>query len=61
MQTGKVVGGVILLVAAIYVFSVMPTADPTVRYSGGAGLAVVGLALLITGLKKATAWSARMA
>lgn len=50
MKTGKVVGGAILIVVAIWVFTIMPTQDLT-KYLGGAILGVLGLALLITGLK----------
>lgn len=50
MDTGKVVGGAILVVIAIWVFMTMT--DPTAKYVGGAILGILGLAALITGYKK---------
>ena len=49
MNTVKVVVGAILLIAAVYVFMAMT--DFTVQYVGGGILAVIGLVLLILGLR----------
>lgn len=50
MDTGKVVGGALLLIVAVWVFLTMT--DVTAKYLGGAILGIVGLALLYTGLKE---------
>ncbi|KAF5418953.1 MAG: hypothetical protein C5S44_12135 [Candidatus Methanocomedens sp.] len=50
MDTGRVVGGAILLVVAIWIFMTM--SDPTAKYLGGVILGILGLALLITGSKE---------
>ena len=50
MDTGRIVGGAIELIVAIWVFLTMT--DVTTKYVGGAILAVLALALLITGAKK---------
>lgn len=50
LDIGKIVGGAVLLVIAIWVFMTM--GDPTAKYLGGAILGILGLALLITGLMK---------
>ena len=47
---GKIVGGLVLLVVAIWTFVSMT--DPTAKYAGGAILAILGLALIITPLLK---------
>lgn len=50
MENGKVVGGAILLLIAIWVFMTMP--DYTARFVGGGILGIFGLVLLIQGLQK---------
>jgi len=50
MDTGKIVGGAIVLIIAIWVFLTMT--DVTAKYLGGAILAILALALLISGFKK---------
>ena len=55
MNTIKVVVGAILLVAAAYVFIAMT--DFTVQYVGGGILAVIGLVLLVMGLRSKKAAS----
>jgi len=50
MKIGKIVGGAVLLVVAVWVFIAM--ADPTARYVGGAILTILALALLIAGFRK---------
>lgn len=50
MVNGKVVGGAILVVIAVWVFMVMP--DYTARVVGGAILGILGIALLVSGLKR---------
>jgi len=51
MKAGKVVGGLILVVVAIWAFVTL--ANPTAKYLSGAILAILGLVLLIAGLSPA--------
>lgn len=50
MNIGKIVIGAILLLVAIYVFIAMTSV--AARFVGGGILAILGLVLVITGLKK---------
>jgi putative Mn2+ efflux pump MntP len=50
MNIGKVVLGAIVLAVAVWTFITMT--DPTAKYLGGVVLAILGLALLLTGLKE---------
>jgi hypothetical protein len=50
MDIGRIVGGAVVLVIAIWTFMTMT--DVTAKYAGGAILAIIALALLITGFKK---------
>ena len=50
MDTGRVVGGALLLVVALWAF--LTLTDPTAKYAGGAILGILGVALLATGIKE---------
>ncbi|WP_255335024.1 hypothetical protein [Methanosarcina sp. KYL-1] len=50
MVNGKVVGGAILVVIAVWVYMIIP--DYTAKFVGGAILGILGIALLISGLKR---------
>ena len=47
---GKIVAGVILVIVAIWAF--ISLTDPTAKYVGGAILAILGIALIVTPLLK---------
>lgn len=49
MDTGRVVRGVILLVVAMWA---LLTPGPTFKYAGGAILGILGVALIVTGIKE---------
>lgn len=50
MGNGRVAGGVLLMAVAIW--ALITRSNPAVRYLGGAAIGTVGLALMMTGLKK---------
>jgi hypothetical protein len=50
MNTGKVVGGSVLIFTAIWVFMMLP--DFTARFLGAAILGILGLYLLIAGMNE---------
>ena len=51
-KIGTIVSGAVVLTIGVWFFLMGPTTDVTTKYAGGAVLGVLGLALLITGLKK---------
>lgn len=50
MNTGKVAGGAIMLILAIWVFMAM--SDFTARFVGGSIIGILALVLLIEGFKE---------
>lgn len=50
MNSGKVLIGIIVLAVAIWML--LSLTNTTARYLGGAIVAIVGIYLLVTGLKK---------
>ena len=50
MDTGRVVGGALLAVVAIWLFATQT--DFTAKYAGGAILGILALALLYTGTRE---------
>lgn len=51
INMGKVFGGAILLLVAIYIAFLMPTTDITTKYFGGGAVGLISIFLLFTGYK----------
>ena len=49
MNTGKLIGGIILLLVAIYIF--MTQTDFNIQYFGAGIVALIGLVILYSGYK----------
>jgi len=52
MDKVDVIGGIIVLIIAIVVFTVMPIDDPNARYPVGIVLLILAIVSLTKGLKK---------